>query len=125
LGSSDHFCHKAETTGFTDNTKGPRNKEVTICNTEVVLTELWETAKRSSWAGLYISILIKPFWMVVLTSVLSKTESFVSKTVRMEACFRVTTPEPTVAPNKIATSLAPTENAKTDVMKKPRMSIYA
>lgn len=43
---------------------------------------------------------------------------------RIQACLKVTTPEPTAVPNELATSLAPTENAKIKAMIKPKMTIH-
>lgn len=42
----------------------------------------------------------------------------------MQACLKVTTPEPTAVPNELATSLAPTENAKINAMINPKMTIH-
>lgn len=55
---------------------------------------LTEPAISSSCVELYISTSIKPFLMVSLTLAPSRTEPTVSKILaRMQACFRVTTPD--------------------------------
>lgn len=95
------------------------------CNNNLPNIALTEPAMSRSWVKLYISTSIKPFRMVSLTLAPSKAEPTVSKMLaKMQACFRVTTPEPTAVPNEFATSLAPTENARTKAMMKPRMSIH-
>lgn len=66
-----------------------------------------------------------PFRMVSPTLAPSNTEPVVSKMeARIQACLKVTTPEPTAVPNELATSLAPTENAKIKAMIKPKMTIH-
>lgn len=42
----------------------------------------------------------------------------------MHACRKVTTPDPTAVPNELATSLAPTEKAKTKAIMKPSISSH-
>lgn len=86
---------------------------------------LTEPAISRCWVVLYMVTSIRPFLMVSLTLAPSRTEPTVSKMLaKMQACFRVTTPEPTAVPNEFATSLAPTEKASTKAMTKPRISIH-
>lgn len=86
---------------------------------------LTEPAISRCWVLLYMVTSIRPFLMVSLTLAPSRTEPTVSKMLaKMQACFRVTTPEPTAVPNEFATSLAPTEKASTKAITKPRTSIH-
>lgn len=74
---------------------------------------------------LYMLTSMIPLRMVSLTFAPRSTEPRVSNTVaRMQACRKVTTPEPTAVPNEFATSFAPTEKAKTNAMMKPTISSH-
>lgn len=87
--------------------------------------ELMDPAINTCSEPLYMPTSMIPLRMVSLTLAPRSTEPTVSNTVaRMHACRRVTTPEPTAVPNELATSLAPTEKAKTKAMMKPTISSH-
>lgn len=112
--------------------KRPAKKAITLGHSAPALRPpcalpdiaLIEPAISSCCVELYISTSIRPFRIVSLTLAPSRTEPTVSKMLaRMQACRRVTTPEPTAVPKELATSFAPTEKARTKAMMKPRTSI--
>lgn len=84
---------------------------------------LMDPAISTASEPLYIWTSMMPDRMVSLTLAPKSMAPTVSNTVaKTHAWRRVTTPEPTAVPNELATSLAPTENARMKAMMKPSTS---
>ncbi len=84
---------------------------------------LTEPAISTASEPLYMWTSMIPERMVLLTLAPKRMAPTVSNMVaRMQAWRRVTTPEPTAVPKELATSLAPTENARIKAMTKPSTS---
>lgn len=115
---------------FLDMAKQLGSKSVTplsVCREESYspTIALTSPAISVSTVSLYRFTSMIPFRIVSPTLAPNRTEPVVSNIeAKMHACLKVTTPEPTAVPNELATSFAPTENAKMKAIIKPKMTIH-
>lgn len=73
----------------------------------------------------FYALVTSKIWKIKMYYLPISTAPEISHTVaNMQACLMVSTPEPTLVPNELATSLAPMPKAKTNAIRKPTTTIH-